>query len=377
MNDRWQKTLKGVAVVGFVLTLLGWIIARDRTCAGVLVAASYAIGLGLGGLLFVAFAYLTKAGWSVALRRIPEAMAATLPLGSVLMVVALAGMPVLYEWMHAHDELTRKKAPWLNAGFFMVRSVIYLAAWLVFSSLIRRCSRDQDESGHPGDTARNTVLSTLFIIVFAATFSLASFDWIMSLEAHWFSTVFAVYNFSGLFVATLASITILAIVLRRLGPLAGIVKADHLHDLGRLTLGFTTFWGYIWFCQYMLIWYANIPEETSYYVSRFSGAWGPLTVVNPVVNWLIPFLVLLPRPAKRDESVMFWVACVLLVGHWLDLYLMVAPAIMPSPRFGVFEIGPMAVALPAMVLAFFAAFARVPPVPRGDPMLRESLHHQA
>ena len=146
---------------------------------------------------------------------------------------------------------------------------------------------------------------------------------------------------------------------------------------GKLTLAFATFWGYIWFCQYLLIWYSNIPEETSYYVTRFTGAWGPLTVVNPVVNLLIPFVVLLPRPAKRSESVMMWVAILLLFGRWFDLFLMVAPPLMPSPRVGLWEIGPMAASVPIGIMAFFAAFQRHGPIPREDPMLRESLHHHA
>ena len=277
--------------------------------------------------------------------------------------------------MHTSDPLIEKKRAWLNAGFFMVRATLYLAVWILFGAALRRLSRSQDENGDGGSLGKFTALSAIFLIVFAVTFSGACFDWIMSLEAHWFSTVFAVYCFSGLFVAALAAITVTAILLRRRGPLKGILRPDHLHDIGKLTLGFTTFWAYIWFCQYMLIWYSHIPEETSYYVTRFHGAWGPLTVLNPIVNWLIPFLILLPRPSKRNESIMLGVALLLLVGRWLDLYLLVNPALMHAPHFGIWEIAPVAAGLSLAVLGFFTVFSKANPVPRRDPLLIESLHH--
>ncbi|MHC4954566.1 MAG: hypothetical protein ACYTGZ_11820 [Planctomycetota bacterium] len=367
--------LRWVAGVGLLLTLVGWLAAPERTCAAVLMAALWVLGIGLGGLAFVAFTYVTRAGWSTALRRVPEAMAATVPLGAVLMAVALAGAPVLYDWIHEvdHDPLLAKKAAWLNVGFFFLRSVLYLAVWIYFARAIRRVSMLQDVTGGVGATARNLRLSTLFVVCFIITFSLACFDWIMSIEAHWFSTVFAVYCFSGMFLAGLAAITLVSILLKRRGVFAKVLREDHLHDLGRLMIGFSTFWAYIWFCQYMLIWYSNMPEETSYYVTRMSGSWGPLMVANVVVNWLVPFLVLLPRPTKRNEGIMFWVAILFLVGRAFDLYLLVQPGLLDSPAFGVWELAPFAATVPMLVIAFHRAFAQANPIPQKDPMLSESL----
>jgi len=375
MNDKLTRSLLWLAGVGAVVTAIGWIVATERTCAAVLMAATYVIGIALGGLVFVALAYVTRAGWSVALRRVPEAMSSILPLGAGLMAIALVGAPVLYHWIEDvhHDPLLAKKAAWLDGGFFMVRSVVYLTVWLLFGRAIRRISRKQDETGDPRLTGQNLVLSTLFLICFALTFTLASFDWIMSIEAHWFSTVFAVYCFSGMFVAALATITLVSIVLRRRGVFAGVLRDEHLHDLGKLTLGFTTFWAYIWFCQYMLIWYSNMPEETSYYITRFSGAWGPLMIANVVVNWLIPFLVLLPRPAKRREGVMIWVAILLLVGRAFDIYLLIQPGLFDTPHFGFWELAPLAATLPIAAIVLFRAFGRAAPVPSKDPMLVESM----
>ena len=150
----------------------------------------------------------------------------------------------------------------------------------------------------------NRRLSAIFLLVYAPTFSLASCDWLMLLDPMWFSTIWGVYNFAGMVQATLAAMIVLAIVLRARGPLRGIFTDDHLHDLGKLLLGFSCFWMYIWFSQYMLIWYTNMPEETSYYILRTQGPWGPLMIANVVLNWIVPFFILLPRPCKRSESVM-------------------------------------------------------------------------
>ena len=377
MNEKTTRTLLGIAALGCLGTVLGWMGATERTCAAVLVAAFFVLGIGLGGLLFVAFGYVTRAGWSVALRRVPEAMAGVLPFGALLMVIALAGAPVLYAWLDAghHDALLAKKAAWLNGGFFFVRAAIYLVVWLWFARAIRRVSARQDETGAVAATGRNLRLSTLFLVFFTITFSLASFDWIMSIEAHWFSTVFAIYCFAGLFLAALAAITLLSILLKRRGVFKDVLRADHLHDLGKLMLGFSMFWAYIWFCQYMLIWYANLPEETSYFVTRFSGAWGPLMIANLVVNWVVPFLVLLPRTAKRDEGVMFWVAILLLVGRVFDLYLLIQPGLLDSPAFGVWEIAPLVATVPVALIVLSRAFGKASPVPLKDPMLTESLSY--
>jgi hypothetical protein len=164
--------------------------------------------------------------------------------------------------------------------------------------------------------------------------------------------------------------------LRRRGPLHKAFTDDHLHDLGKLLLGFSCFWMYIWFSQYMLIWYTNMPEETSYYLLRMQGPWGPLMVVNLVLNWIAPFLILLPRPCKRSESVMMKVAVVVLVGRWLDLYLMVFPATTGTgPVFGLWEVAGACFLIGAFGWLFFQSFSKAAPVPTGDPLLKESLHY--
>jgi hypothetical protein len=201
----------------------------------------------------------------------------------------------------------------------------------------------------------------------------------MSLEPEWFSTIFGLYNFSGMFVAALALMTLQSIWLRRRGGFLGVLSGEHLHDLGKLMMAFTTFWAYIHFSQYMLIWYANVPEETGYYILRSDGAWGSLFLLNVAVNWLVPFLVLLPVQAKRSSSVMAKVAALLLVGRWLDLYLMVMPVVSGGrgPQMGIWEIGLFAGAIGLVSLLMVRGLRSAALVPMNDPRLQQSLHYHS
>jgi hypothetical protein len=367
-------------VVSLAVVLLGIAVAPERIWPNVLLSAMYFVGLGLAGMLFLAFLYLTSAGWSICFKRVAEAIASTLPVGAVLVLFSLGGIGVLYEWSHADvvaaDALLAAKAGWLNVPFFVVRSIVYLAVWLLFYRAMVRTSRRQDETGGLEGYRKSTALSAGFMAAFAVTFSLSTFDWLMSLQPHWFSTMYAVYNFSGAFVSGLALITIVVILLRRQGLLEGVVNEHHLHDLGKLILGFSTFWAYIWFCQYMLIWYSNLPEEVTYYKGRHDGAWAVLSAANVLVNWLIPFLVLLPRAAKQTDSTLLRVCCLLLVGRWLNLYLMVQPVFEEgAPVLGIWEIAPVVGATALFVMVLRRGLGAADLIPRGDPYLKESLHH--
>jgi hypothetical protein len=182
-------------------------------------------------------------------------------------------------------------------------------------------------------------LAIVFLAVFAVTLSLAGIDWIMALEPLWFGTIWGVYQFSGLMMAAWAAIILAAVTLRKQGFLTSQFSDDQLHDLGKLLIGFSCFWMYIWFCQYMLIWYSNIPEETSYFILRTQGSYGPLVVGSILLNWVVPFFVLLPRSSKRSESTMVRIAVVVLMGRWLDLSLMIFPPVLGAePVFGLPEI---------------------------------------
>ena len=366
-----------------VLTLIsGAALSPTRTWANLLVASYYLIGLGLAGLVFIAIQYVTGASWSIAFRRVPEAMARSLPVAAAVFVLVLVVSPSIYPWFQEAqaDPAPREwfKHMWLNPVFFMIRAVIFLAVWIIFARVIVGGSRLQDFDGSVSHTRKNIRMSALFLVVFGLTYWLAGFDWIMSLEPHWYSTIFSIYNFAGLFLGGLAMITILAVWLERAGPLRGILNEEHLHDLGKLLFAFSSFWMYIWFCQYMLIWYANIPEETTYYVDRVGGFWGPLFLVNFLLNWGVPFAILLHVPAKRSPSMMLKVSLLILVGRWVDIYLMVFPPILGGrPILGAPEIGMILGATGLFFLVVFRELGGAPMVPLKDPFFKESLFYHS
>lgn len=385
MNEHWsglrlspslRHGFQISAAAGFLTLAAGLFLAPERALGSLLMAAYCLICLGLAGIFFVAVQYASGAAWSVAFRRVPEAMSAVLPYGAgLLAVVFLYGSP-LYPWMHGHEEMTGFKAVWLSRPFFVVRAALYVALWLLFTRAILKTSRTQDDTRDPAATPGNARLSVIFLLVFGVSFWLASFDWIMSLEPHWSSTIFGIYNFAGMFSSGLAVIILLVIWLRRAGPLRDFVTDEHLHDLGKLLFAFSTFWMYIWFSQYMLIWYADIPEESVHYIRRQQQYWMPLFVLNMILNWVVPFVALLPKRTKRTGTLLAKVAVVVLLGRWLDLYLMVHPATgSPNPQFGLWETAALIGTFALFLLVFVRAVRSVPPVPLGDLRLAESLHY--
>lgn len=379
------KTLtqfRALAALGTITLLTGVFFAPQRIWPDLLVGSYALLCLGLAGVFFVALQYVTGASWSVAFRRVPEAMTAALPAGAAGIAVVLLGRITIYprsggHWEAAEEYMGFKRA-WLSQPFFLGRSAAYLAIWLLFAWALVRASRRQDANGDLALTRRNIRLSAAFVVVFSLTFWLASFDWIMSLEPQWYSTIFGVYNFAGMFVAGLAVMALAVIWLRKQCALEHTFTTEHLKDLGTLLFAFSTFWAYIWFSQYMLIWYADLPEETVYFTRRMHGAWLTLYVVNFIVNWAVPFLVLMPRANKQNPGVLAKVCILLLFGHALDLYLMVLPPFAGSkPVFGVWEAGVLAGTVGVFGLVFLRALQRAPLVPIGDPYLQDSLHYHA
>ncbi len=366
-----------LTLIGAAVVLFGVVFAPDRTWASVLLASQFLIGVGLGGVFLLALHYLSGAGWSVVIRRIPEALAALIPAGLACVAAVLVLRPSLYAWIsEGEGAVTGFKGLWLNYGFLLVRGVVYAAVWLWFARALIKNSRAQDLDGSLQHQHRNVALSAVFTVCFALSYWLSSVDWVMALEHHWYSTIFGVYAFTGLFSSALACTILVAQWLRKSSLMASVIRADHLHDLGKLLLGATTLWVYIWFSQYMLIWYANIPEETIYYVHRQTGAWGPLLLLNPILNWVVPFFLLLPRVCKRDGTILARIAVVVLAGRVLDLYLMIYPALFPdSPVFGLWEAGVIVGMAGVTGSAILRALGRAALVPLKDPYLGESLHH--
>ena len=383
LSSRARLTLFALALAGAIGAATGAALDVHRMWANWLLVSYYAVTLALGGLCFVAIHYASGATWAVAVRRIPEALAALIPFAAIAVGVTFVARPQLYPWTAgqfgaAPEEALAFKRAWLDWPFFLARAATYAALWTIFAWAIRRCSRNQDAGENGTRTRTNRRLSGVFLAVFAVTFSLATFDWVMSLDPGWYSTIFGVYQFAGLLPSALAAIILLALWLERSGPLAGVLHENHLHDFGKLLFAFATFWAYIWFSQYMLIWYANIPEETAYFVARTRDGWFALFVLNVALNWVIPFLVLIGRNAKRNRRVLAIVSIVVLVGRWLDLYLMVLPPVHGDhPRIGPSELGMVAAGVGLFGLGVIQALRSAPIVPVGDPDLASSLQYES
>jgi len=379
---RLRRNLTLVVALGAIISSIGAIVAPERAWPNILLASYYLLSLGLSGILFIALQYVSNAGWSVAIRRVPEAFAGILPIASLLVLITMLGIPSLYEWSHADvvagNYLLQAKEGWLNVPFFVIRTLFYLGIWLVFAYYLRKFSSQQDATGDVTFTRKNKKLSGGFLVVIALTFTLASMDWIMSLEPEWYSTIFGMYNLSGMLLNGLAAIAVVVIILRRTGPLRKVVTDSHLHDLGKLIFAFSTFWMYIWFSQYLLIWYANLPEEVVYFVNREEGSWTIFTGLNVVFNWLIPFVVLLSQWSKKNEGLLLKVCVIIMIGHWIDLYWMILPPFLKEgPEVSLWEIGPFAGMIALFFLGTFKTFGQGNPVPLKDPLLVESLHHHS
>jgi hypothetical protein len=365
-------TLLGLAALG-----AGFYLMPERTWIDLLLTSQFLIGVAVGGLVLVALHYVTGARWSSALRRVPEAMTAALPVAAVGLAAvfvrdvlsSLSGLPSLYFASTPDGSESPLHRVWENRAFFLTRSLVYLAVWIAFAVVIVGNSRRRDKDRGPAPAEKNVPLSALFLVVFGVTCWLASTDWLMSLQRNWASTIFAVYNFAGLLLSALAAVTLLVIWLRGNGSLRGVVRVDHLHDLGTLLFAISSFWMYAWFCQYMLIWYVNNPEETSYLRLRWQGGWPVWLLVGLALNWAVPFVVLLFRSAKRNPWVLGTVALLVLVGRWVDLALMILPTQAGASQVpGWLEAGLLLGAAGVFVLVVLRSLRKAPLVPLHEPL---------
>lgn len=330
--------------------LLGVASLEPATGFHALLAASlFVLTLSLGGAVFVAVQGVSGARWWAPVRPVASALAGTLFVPSVAVAATVfLGLRSLYPWARpevvAASHLLHGKAAWLNPPLFLARVLTVLIVWLAVTGFLR----ERAASGRPGPA------SAFFLVVLAPTLSVASWDLAMSLEPEWFSTMYAVYVFAGTFLGGIAAVALLASALDARGLLPGGLGEKTRHDLGKLLFGFATFWAYIWFCQYLLIWYSNIPEETTHYVARLSRGWTALFWLNPVLSFAVPFAALLPVAAKRSRSVLVPVCLVVLAGRFLDAFLLVAPAAGPAPAFPALALAAAA----TLALATAAAFLR-------------------
>ncbi|WP_257666059.1 quinol:cytochrome C oxidoreductase [Parapedobacter tibetensis] len=388
------KTLSLAAiVVGIVAIAIGLLssdhITVERTYANLLLMGYYFTCVCAAGGFFLALQYVTQSGWSSGMIRIPQAMASVLPIASlILLVITATGLfsHNLYHHWYAegltdpdspnYDALVAGKAAFLNAPGFLIRQVVFMGAYSICSWLLAKYSYNEDLDGGLNSYKKSFKLSALFLVIFGFTTPIWSFDTIMSLEAHWFSTMFGWYNFAALWVSGLCVITLIIILLKKSGYLAW-VNENHLHDLGKLIFGFSIFWTYVWFAQFMLIWYANIPEETVYFYKRWEPEYKTLFWINLFVNFVVPILALMDRDTKRKMNTLMAVCIVLLLGHWLDYYIMIMPGTVEVHRgFGWIELGTALGFIGLFTFLVLNKLGKHALAPAKHPFLEESLHHQ-
>lgn len=379
-----SSTLKililGLIGIGLITFGLGLFLNEERTWTSYLVSFFYFSCLGLGGLFFAAIQHITKAGWSTSVRRYAEAMTSFIPFIFIGGLILLLGSKVLFSWTHDDvinsSALIKAKTAYLNIPFMATRIVICALGWFAFKWFIVGNSLSQDQSGDHQLTLKNVGLSIAFVVFFALSFSFFSVDLLMSLLPTWYSTIFGIYCFSGLFQATFAALALMIIFIKRAGLVTGYVNVEHLHDIVKYMKGFTVFWAYIAFSQFMLIWYANIPEETEYYIMRSQNGWLAISFLLLIFRFIVPFIALLPRGLKRNENHVIAVSVLILVMQYLDIYWMVYPNFNEGMiKFGWQEIGLFLGFLGLFLLGVTSFFKKYSMVPLKDPRLHEAINH--
>ncbi len=336
LTDAGSIGLKAFIIGGLaiLLSLYGYFSDAEQFFHSYLTAFVFWTTLSVGALFFLLVHYLAGSVWCIVFRRIAEALAANLPYLAIFSIPVLLGIGDLYHWSDpavvATDHLLQKKSAFLNIPFFIVRTIAYFAIWSVTIFLLYRNSLRQDTEKDFDLLSKLRRVGAVGMVLFALTLTFASFDWLMSLDPHWYSTIFGVYIFAGTYVIILSFLVLCSLFLRYYGALKETINVRHYHDLGRLLFAFTIFWAYIAGSQYFLIWYGNVPEETVWFLQRWEGSWKYLSVMLVFGHFAIPFLVLLFRAAKQNLVILGSMAGLLFVMHFIDLYWIVLPSLHKS-----------------------------------------------
>ncbi|MCE9637010.1 MAG: hypothetical protein K8T90_15000 [Planctomycetes bacterium] len=372
LEPRVARVLGFTAATGAVAFVVGAIIVPERAWAGLLVGFHYTLGVALAGGVFLALLACSGSRWAAALRRVPEAMSAAIPVAAIPAIVLLFGLQMLFPWARPHGpddphaHVIAAKHAYLNPLFLCIRTIVVLVVLTWGARMLRNAA--------PG--AARVRWGAAFMAMFGVLYSIVSVDWLQSLEPWWSSTAFAIITLAGLVLSGLAAAIVLAVHLRRRGAWRGVLHADHVHDLAKLLFGFSLFWSYVQYCQFMLIWYTNIPEETVWYAARMRGMWWSTGLVSFALNGVIPFVVLLFRRARRDESTVLRVAGIVLVGRLADLSFHVGPPLLgPSPWPSPWEVLPVVGLVALLALVVLRAISRGPSVHADEPGLEQSLHY--
>ena len=356
-----------------------------RTWANYLLVNYYFLSLSLGAAFFLAIQSISQSGWSVGFKRIPEAMMAYIPIAAAFFLLLFFGVHDLYSWSNeatiSNDPVLQHKSAYLNVPFFFLRLVTFFVLWIIFTRIIRKTSISEDLL-NPHDQAavltlfkKNELFSKIFIFILAFTFSFSAFDWIMSLEPHWYSAIFALKNLVAAFLHGTSILALIVFILYKRGYLPFLNKY-HLHDFARYIFMLSIVWGYFWFAQFMIIWYGNIPEETAYYYIRWNETWKVMFFLEIGLNWGIPFLVLLPVKTSRNLTVISIVILFLIIGQYIDLFMQIIPGTAGILKFGWIEAGLFLGYAGLFALVVTSALSKAKIIPSNHPYLGESLNHK-
>lgn len=367
-----------IGIIGMILSFIGWFSDSRQFYFSYLTAFVFWITIAWGGLFFVMLHHLVSANWSVVIRRFGESISMVIPFMAILFIPLLFGLKELYLWMNpetvAGDQLLLGKSGYLNLDFFVIRLIAYFLIWTVLAYLLNKLSLKQNKAPSFEITKKMRIVSAPGMILFALTLTFASFDWLMSLDAHWYSTIFGVYIFSGSFLALISIITLMIIRLQSNGVLTEAITKEHYHDLGKWMFAFTIFWGYMAFSQYFLIWYGNIPEETIWFLHRWESSWKTVSLLIVFGHFGIPFFVLFPQMAKKNKIVMTIMTVWILLMHWVDIYWIVMPTLHPhGVHFSWLDLTTLIGIGGIFLYIFWRLFTAHPLVPVGDPDLEKSI----
>lgn len=387
--NRAKIVTLALIIIGVVFTGIGIAMSSGdhhfttRVLVSGLSNSFFFFSIGLGALFFLALQYATETGWYATVKRVIESVTGFLPIGAGLLILMLAIISAMdgahiYTWMDAdvvaHDEIIQGKGAYLNLGFFWLRTVVYIGIYLIFWRGFRKRSLEEDRVGGTDIHFKNYKKGALFLVFFAVFSSTSSWDWIMSIDVHWFSTLFGWYTFAGMWVSTMVVLIMLVLYLKKQGYLTK-VNESHIHDLGKWTFATSFLWSYLWFSQFMLIWYANIPEETTYYIARIEN-FKILYFGMFFINFAFPMLILMSRDAKRHAGILTFVGMIILAGHWVDVYLMFAGGSLgATAKIGLIEVGMALLLLGVFIRIILTNLTKAPLMPVNHPFLDESMHH--
>jgi hypothetical protein len=373
-----QRSL-GIGVIGLLAAAAGALLSPGQFFHSYLLACLLWLGAALGGLALTMLQHLSGGGWGVVLRRIFEAAARTLPWMALFFVPLLFGLRDLYPWADtaavAGDALLREKTLYLNAPFFLARAAFCFAVWIGLALALTRWSADQDRTGDPALAVRMRNTSAIGMVLYFATMTMAAIDWAMSLEPHWFSTMYGFLFIVGQALMGLAIAIVTARKLSAEAPMSGVYNAGHFHDFGKLLFAFTMVWAYLSFSQFLIVWSANLPEEIPWYLHRLDHGWETVGIGLVVFHFAVPFVVLLSRRSKRNAALLAGMALWLIAARFLDLFFMIGPEAYPDGlRFHWLDLA-ATIGLGGVWVALFAANLKSRPLlPLRDDGLECALH---